>query len=81
MEILNVKSLSFKYPLTDKNTLEDVSFTLDKGDFAVLCGQTGSGKTTLLRALKPSTVLRLMIIPKEMKLKSDLLCRIPSSRL
>ncbi len=58
MEILNVKNLSFKYPTNEKNTLENVSFTLEKGDFAVLCGQTGSGKTTLLRALKPSLCLR-----------------------
>ena len=54
MEILNVRDLSFKYPLVDKNTLENISFSLEKGDFAVLCGQTGSGKTTLLRMLKPS---------------------------
>lgn len=58
MEILNVKNMSFKYPLNEKNTLEDVCLSLDKGDFALLCGQTGSGKTTLLRALKPSLCLR-----------------------
>ena len=54
MEILNVKDLTFKYPLSELNMLKNVSFSLEKGDFAVLCGQTGSGKTTLLRALKPS---------------------------
>ena len=54
MEILNVKNLSFKYPMNELNTLKNVSFSLEKGDFAVLCGQTGSGKTTLLRTLKPS---------------------------
>ena len=54
MEILNVKDLTFKYPLNKNNTLNSVSFSLNKGDFAVLCGQTGSGKTTLLKMLKPS---------------------------
>ncbi|MCR4563092.1 MAG: ATP-binding cassette domain-containing protein [Clostridiales bacterium] len=54
MEILNVENLTFSYPLNEHNTLSSVSFSLEKGDFAVLCGQTGSGKTTLLRMLKPS---------------------------
>lgn len=58
MEILNIENLSFKYPLNEKNTLDNVSISLEKGDFALLCGQTGSGKTTLLRALKPSLCLR-----------------------
>jgi cell division transport system ATP-binding protein len=31
--------------------LSDVSFTLDKGEFAVLSGPSGAGKTTLLRLL------------------------------
>ena len=31
--------------------LTDVSFTLDKGEFAVLSGPSGAGKTTLLRLL------------------------------
>jgi energy-coupling factor transport system ATP-binding protein len=54
MEILSVKNLTFKYPLCESNTLSSVSFSLEKGDFAVLCGPTGSGKTTLLRLLKPA---------------------------
>lgn len=31
--------------------LEDVSFTLEKGDFVFLCGAGGAGKTTVLRLL------------------------------
>jgi len=31
--------------------LSDVSFKIDKGEFAVLCGPSGAGKTTLLRLL------------------------------
>ena len=31
--------------------LADVSFKIDKGEFAVLCGPSGVGKTTLLRLL------------------------------
>ena len=52
MEILAVENLSFTYPNCGAPALRDVSFTLEKGEFAVLCGATGSGKSTLLRMLK-----------------------------
>ena len=53
MEILNVKNLKFKYPKTEKNVVDDVSFHVNEGEFVVLCGPTGSGKSTLLKLLKP----------------------------
>src|SRR5699024_4265195 len=34
-------------------TLDDLSFTVERGDFITLVGATGSGKTTLLKQLKP----------------------------
>lgn len=52
MEILTVKNLSFTYPDTDKKSVNDVSFSVESGDFITLCGPTGSGKSTLLRLLK-----------------------------
>ena len=52
MEILAVRDLSFSYAGEKEKTLDGISFTLEKGDFAVLCGATGSGKSTLLRMLK-----------------------------
>lgn len=52
MEILEVKDLSFKYPKCDKNILNEISFSIKKGEINVLCGATGSGKSTLLRMLK-----------------------------
>ncbi len=52
MEILAVKDLTFTYPKCAAPALRDVSFSLGKGEFAVLCGATGSGKSTLLRMLK-----------------------------
>ena len=52
MELLKVENLSFTYPGQDKPALRQVSFTVNSGEFVVLCGESGCGKTTLLRLLK-----------------------------
>ncbi len=52
MELLKVEGLSFAYPNESELTLEDVSFSVNKGEFVLLCGKSGSGKTTLIRQLK-----------------------------
>ena len=54
MAHIEIKNLSFKYKTSEKNSLSDVSFTINKGEFVVLCGKSGCGKTTLLRCLKPN---------------------------
>lgn len=51
MEVLTFENLSFKYPQTQSFALCDISFRLEKGNFALLCGPTGSGKSTLLRLI------------------------------
>lgn len=52
MEVLSVQNLTFKYPNQEKNSLENVSFTVNSGDFILGCGESGCGKTTLLKMLK-----------------------------
>ena len=52
MEALAVRDLSFTYPEQDTPAVRRASFTLQRGEFAVLCGPSGCGKTTLLRQLK-----------------------------
>ena len=52
MEALNVKNINFTYALGKGPALQDISFTVNQGDFVVICGSTGSGKSTLLRMLK-----------------------------
>ncbi|MBP5250726.1 MAG: ABC transporter ATP-binding protein, partial [Lachnospiraceae bacterium] len=52
MEILNVKNLGFTYAGAASKALNDVSFTVEKGDLVLMLGSTGSGKSTLLRLLK-----------------------------
>ena len=53
MEIFSVKNLSFTYPQMQEKALDNVNFTVKRGEFCVICGQSGCGKTTLLRLLKP----------------------------
>ena len=52
MEILAVSGLTFTYPQCAEPAVSNISFSLERGEFAVLCGATGSGKSTLLRMLK-----------------------------
>ena len=49
MNVLEVKNLEKHFDKT--NVLNDISFTLEKGQALSLIGSSGSGKTTLLRCL------------------------------
>ena len=57
MEILAVKNLSFTYPLSDTPAIENISFSISKGDFIAVAGLSASGKSTLLRLLMPQLSL------------------------
>ncbi len=50
--LLTTEHLSFTYPEQETPALRDVSLSLRRGDFVVLCGPSGCGKTTLLRQFK-----------------------------
>ncbi len=52
MEIFTIENLSFSYPLCEEKAVNNVSLSIESGDFVAVCGGTGSGKTTLLRLLK-----------------------------
>ncbi|MDD4201542.1 MAG: metal ABC transporter ATP-binding protein [Candidatus Paceibacterota bacterium] len=49
MNIISVKNLSFKYEKI--SILEDINFSVNKGDYVALAGPNGSGKTTLIRTV------------------------------
>lgn len=53
MEILKVEKLCKTYGKgeTQVNALKDVSFTMQKGEFAAVVGESGSGKSTLLNCI------------------------------
>lgn len=51
MKSIRVEQLKYKYPGSDHFVLDDVSFTVERGDFIGIAGENGAGKTTLCYAL------------------------------
>lgn len=51
MKIVEVQGLKYKYPDSEKLVLNDVSFTLKRGEFIGLIGRNSAGKSTLCFAL------------------------------
>lgn len=58
MSLLCIDRLSFTYPDASYPVLREVSLSVERGDFVVLCGSTGSGKSTLLRHIKRELIPR-----------------------
>jgi len=48
---IELKNVSFSYPNTELNAVDDVSFKIKKGESVVIIGENGSGKTTLAKLL------------------------------
>lgn len=57
---IEVKNLTFRYPQSEEDRLQDISFSVKEGGFVGIVGMTGAGKSTLLRLL-----LKLYSAPKE----------------
>ena len=53
MAHFEIQDLTFSYAAAKgRHSLENVSLSIEQGEFLVLCGASGSGKSTLLRQLK-----------------------------
>lgn len=52
MALFEIRNLTFTYPGQQAPALRDLSFSLEQGEFLVVCGKSGCGKSTLLRHFK-----------------------------
>ena len=52
MEAIKCEKLSFAYPQSEYNALNNVSFSVEKGELCVVMGKSAAGKSTLLKLLK-----------------------------
>lgn len=52
METYRFENINYVYNGYTDNALTDVSFSVNQGEFIVVCGPSGSGKSTLLRCIK-----------------------------
>ena len=59
MKILEVQNLSKIYGKGENqiNALKNVSFVMEKGEFAAIVGESGSGKSTLLNCVGAAQAL------------------------
>jgi len=48
---IRFENVSFRYPQSEKNVLNNISFDLIKGEKLALVGENGAGKTTLIKLL------------------------------
>lgn len=52
MDIIEIRHLNYKYPISQKYALKDVSLKIRRGEFCAIIGANGSGKTTLCNAIR-----------------------------
>lgn len=52
MDIITVENLSFAHRGSKIYIMEDISFSVRRGEFVILYGSSGCGKTTLLKLMK-----------------------------
>lgn len=51
IQTISFQNVAYRYPNAQRNTLENISFTLEAGKVTAIIGGTGSGKTTLIQLI------------------------------
>ena len=49
--MIEFKNVSKKYDTGKEAAVHDISFTIEKGEFAFLVGSSGSGKSTIIKLM------------------------------
>lgn len=62
---LSIENITWKYPNTDNNVLENVCMEIDKGQSIAFVGKSGAGKTTL------ADIVLGLLIPQQGTIKID----------
>ncbi|WP_066250423.1 energy-coupling factor ABC transporter ATP-binding protein [Neobacillus drentensis] len=52
MSYIELKGISYKYPVGDEKVLKDISLSLEKGKVYALIGANGAGKTTICNLIR-----------------------------
>ncbi len=50
--VIELKNVTYTYPLADEPSIKDMSFTIERGKFYGVIGENGAGKTTLCALLR-----------------------------
>ncbi len=48
---IDVQGLTFRYPCTEAEAVQDVTFTVERGEVVALVGENGSGKSTIAKLM------------------------------
>lgn len=48
---VQLKNIDFRYQNSKELALDDISFSIEKGEFISILGKSGSGKSTILRLI------------------------------
>ena len=51
MSLIEIEHLKYRYPNTNRLALDDISLTIEKGEFIGVVGENGAGKSTLGQAI------------------------------
>lgn len=63
MEIIDIKDLQYSYDNEEKNIIDNINLSVNKGEFLAIIGHNGSGKSTFAK------ILNLLILPKSGSIK------------
>ena len=84
MALIEVSSLSYQYPGRENKALDNISLSIDKGEFISLLGPNGSGKSTLaliLAGLKKESGGKVSLREEERRRKVRIVFQNPDNQI